>query len=248
MGIFNRWFEKKVLKKPLDFGRLHTDFHSHLIPGIDDGAKSLDDSLALIRQFKDLGFKKIITTPHIQDEFYKNTPEIILEGLDKVKAAMAEAGLEIEIEAAAEYLLDDGFAQKLKSKELMTFGQKHILVELSYFSPHPNLLSFIFDLQIEGYQVILAHPERYSYWFNDLKKFEELKNRSVFFQLNTVSLSGHYGKDVKKLAEKFIGLGMYEFVGSDMHNQHYMDSFKKARFEKSLKKLMDSGKLRNNEL
>ena len=248
MGIFNKWFKNKTLKKPLDFGQLHTDFHSHLIPGIDDGAKTLDDSLALIRQFKELGFKKLITTPHIQDEFYKNTPEIILSGLDKVRAAMAQTGLEIEIEAAAEYLLDDGFEQKLKNKELMTFGQKHILVELSYFSPHPNLLSFIFELQLEGYQVILAHPERYSYWFNNLKKFEELKNRSVFFQLNTVSLSGHYGKDVKKLAEKFIDLGMYDFAGSDMHNQNYMDSFSKARFEKSMKKLMDSGKLKNDQL
>jgi tyrosine-protein phosphatase YwqE len=248
MGFFQKIFGISTSKEPVYYSVLKTDFHSHLIPGIDDGARTIDDSLALIGQFKELGFKKIITTPHIQDEFYKNTPEIILAGLDKVKAAMAEAGLEIEIEAAAEYLLDDGFEQKLKNKELMTFGQKHILVELSYFSPHPSLLSFIFELQLEGYQVILAHPERYSYWFNDLKKFEELKNRSVFFQLNTVSLSGHYGSDVKKIAEKMIALGMYDFVGSDVHNQHYMDSFSKVRFEKSMKKLMDSGKLKNDQL
>ncbi|MBE0661342.1 MAG: capsular biosynthesis protein [Bacteroidales bacterium] len=237
-----------MLKEPLDFGLLKTDFHSHLIPGIDDGAKSMVDALGLIRQFSELGFRKLITTPHIQDEFYKNTPEIILAGLDQVKTAVKETGIGIEIEAAAEYLLDDGFAQKLKNKELLTFSGKYILVELSYFSPHPNLLSFIFELQIEGYKVILAHPERYSYWFNEMKKFVELKNRGVMFQLNTVSLSGHYGKDVKKLAEKFIDLGLYEFVGSDMHNQHYMDSFSKARYEKSMKKLMDSGKLKNNQL
>lgn len=248
MGVFQKFFGGRSLKEPMDFGLLQTDFHSHLIPGIDDGARTLEDSLSMIRQFKELGFRKIITTPHVQEEFYKNTPEIILAGLDKVKAAMSEAGLEIEIEAAAEYLLDDGFIAKFKSGRLLTFGQKHILVELSYFSPHPNLLSFIFELQIEGYKVILAHPERYSYWFNDLKKFQELKNRSVLFQLNTVSLSGYYGKDVKILAEKFIDLGMYDFAGSDMHNQHYMDSFSKARFEKSMKKLMDSGKLRNDQL
>lgn len=248
MGIYQAVFGGSMLKEPLDFGLLKTDFHSHLIPGIDDGAKSMVDALGLIRQFSELGFRKLITTPHIQDEFYKNTPEIILAGLDQVKTAVKETGIGIEIEAAAEYLLDDGFAQKLKNKELLTFSGKYILVELSYFSPHPNLLSFIFELQIEGYKVILAHPERYSYWFNEMKKFVELKNRGVMFQLNTVSLSGHYGKDVKKLAEKFIDLGLYEFVGSDMHNQHYMDSFSKARYEKSMKKLMDSGKLKNNQL
>jgi protein-tyrosine phosphatase len=248
MGIYQAVFGGGGLKQPLDFGVLHTDFHSHLIPGIDDGARTMEDALAMIRQFKELGFRKLITTPHIQDEFYKNTPEIILAGLERLKSAVKEAGLGIEIEAAAEYLLDDGFAQKLKNKELLSFSGKHILVELSYFSPHPNLLTFIFDLQIEGYKVVLAHPERYSYWFNEMKKFEELKNRGVLFQLNTVSLSGHYGKDVKKLAEKFIELGMYEFVGSDMHNQHYMDSFAKALHEKSMKKLMDSGKLRNSLL
>lgn len=247
MGVFQKIFSGG-LHEPLNLGLLVTDFHSHLIPGIDDGAKTMDDAIEMIRQFAQLGFKKLITTPHIQDEFYKNTPETILEGIDQVKAAVKAASINIEIEAAAEYLLDDGFAQKLKDKELLSFSGKHILVELSYFSPHPNLLSFIFDLQIEGYTVILAHPERYSYWFNDLKKFQDLKNRSVLFQLNTVSLSGHYGKDVKKLAEKFIDLGMYDFAGSDMHNQHYMDSFSKARFENSLKKLIDSGKLKNSLL
>ncbi len=248
MGVFQKIFFGNKLKEPVDYGVLKTDFHSHLIPGIDDGVRTIEDSLAMIRQFEELGFKKIITTPHIQDEFYKNTPEIILAGLSEVKAAMAGAGLEIELEAAAEYLLDDGFEEKMKSGQLMTFGRKFILVELSYFSPHPNLLSFIFELQLEGYQVILAHPERYSYWFNDLNKFEELKNRGVFFQLNTVSVSGHYGGDAKKIAEKLIELGMYDFAGSDMHNQHYMGSFNKARYEKSMKKLLDSGKLKNDQL
>ena len=248
MGFLKKIFGGSGLKEAIDYGLLVTDFHSHLIPGIDDGARTIEDSLTMIRQFKELGFKKLITTPHIQDEYYKNTPEIILSGLETVKAAMDEAGIEIEIEAAAEYLLDDGFEKKLKSGELMTFGQKHILVELSYFSPHPNLLTFIFELQLEGYQVILAHPERYSYWFNSLQKFDELKNRGVLFQLNTVSLSGHYGNEVKKIAEKLIDQGVYDFIGSDMHNQHYMNSFIRARFEKSLKKLMDSGKLKNNQL
>lgn len=248
MGFFQKRFGNKELKGTLNFGELLTDFHSHLIPGIDDGAQSMDDALEMIRQFDNLGFKKLITTPHIQDVFYKNTPDIILSGLEKVKNAINKAGITIKIEAAAEYLLDDGFDDKMKKGQLLTFGKKHILVELSYYNPHPNFLSFIFNLQIEGYQVIMAHPERYSYWFNDFKKFEDLKNRSVLFQLNTVSLSGHYGKDVKKIAEKMIEKDMFDYVGSDMHNQHYMDSFIKARSEKAMKKLMDSRKLGNNLL
>jgi len=248
MRFMRSIFKPARLSKPLDFGSLQTDFHSHLIPGIDDGAQTIDDSLKMIRQFSDLGFKKLITTPHIQDEFYKNTPGMILSGLEKVKEAVAQAGIEIKLEAAGEYLLDDGFAEKLKNGKLMSINRKYVLVEFSYYTPHPNILSYIFELQVEGFQVILAHPERYSYWFNDLKKFEELKNREVLFQLNTVSLSGHYGKYVKAIAEILIDRKMYDFAGSDMHNEEYMKSFTLARREKYMKKLIDSGRLKNHLL
>lgn len=228
-----------------DFSVIATDMHSHLIPGIDDGAKTLDDSLELIRRMHEMGYRKFITTPHIQHEYFKNTPEIIRAGLTKVREALREKNIPVEIEVAAEYLIDDGFEGKVASGNLMTFGDKYVLVELSYFNPHPNLKTFIFNLQVDGYKVILAHPERYTYWFDDMAKFEDLKDRGVFFQVNLVSLAGYYPDPVKKFAEKLIEKGMIEFVGSDMHNKNYMAALERSLQEKSLLRLIESGRLMN---
>ena len=231
-----------------DFSAVGTDMHSHLIPGIDDGAKTMDDSLALIRRMHELGYKKLITTPHIQHDFYKNTPEIILGGLEKVRAALKAENIPVEIEAAAEYLLDDGFEELAEKGKLLSFSNKYILVELSYFNPNPNLNSIVFNLQIDGYKVILAHPERYSYWFDKFRKYEELKERGVFFQVNIVSLAGFYQAACKKTAEMLIERGMIDLVGSDMHNMKYMESLEKSLMEKPLARLAASGKLLNSSL
>lgn len=232
----------------MDFSSLGADMHSHLIPGIDDGARTMEESLELIRHFQRLGFKKLITTPHIQSEYYRNTPEIIRSGLIMLREAIDKAGIPVHVEAAAEYLLDDGFAEKLLSGNLLTFGDKYILIEMSYFSPHPDLKSMVFNLQVDGYKVILAHPERYTYWFNDFDKYQDLKDRGVYFQLNTVSMAGYYPDPVKKFAEKLIDRGMIDFIGSDMHNMRYMDALERSLKEKSLKQLIASGKLLNQRL
>lgn len=222
--------------------------HSHLIPGIDDGARTMEDSLNLVRKMHELGFTKLITTPHIQSEFYKNTPEIILSGLLKLRDALAAENIPVTIEAAAEYLLDDGFQEKMNAGELLSFGDKFILVEISYYSPPPNLKSTIFNLQCDGYKVILAHPERYSYWFNDFAKYQDLKDRGVLFQLNTVSLAGYYPDPIKKFAEKLIDKEMIDFIGSDMHNMNYMEALERSMNEKTLSRLITSGRLLNGKL
>lgn len=222
--------------------------HSHLIPGIDDGARTMEDSLNLVREMHRLGFSKLITTPHIQSEFYRNTPEIILSGLGKLREAISAGGIPVTVEAAAEYLLDDGFEGKLRAGELLSFSDKYILIEMSYYSPHPNLKSFIFDLQVGGYKVILAHPERYTYWFGDFRKYEDLKDRGVYFQLNTVSLAGYYPEPVRKFAEKLIDKNMIDFIGSDMHNMRYMEALQKSLKEKALGRLLASGRLLNPTL
>ncbi len=231
-----------------DFSSVEVDMHSHLVPGIDDGAKTLEDSLELIRRMHRLGYRKLITTPHIQQEYFKNTPEIIHEGLELVREAIRKENIPIELEASAEYLIDDGFEEKASDRKMLRFGDDYVLVELSYFNPHPNLKTFVFNLQIDGFKVILAHPERYTYWFNDFGKFEDLKDRGVFFQLNLVSLAGFYPDPVRKFAEKFIDKGMIEFVGSDMHNLRYMEALERSLDEKALEKLINSGKLKNKEL
>jgi protein-tyrosine phosphatase len=231
-----------------DFSAVKADMHSHFIPGIDDGAKTLEDSVNLIRRMHELGYKKLITTPHIQHDFFRNTPEIILSGLEKVRAALKSENIPVQLEAAAEYLLDDGFEEKAARGNLLSFSDRYILVELSYFNPNPNLKTFVFNLQVDGYKVILAHPERYTYWFSDFSKYEDLKNRGVFFQVNLVSLAGFYPDPVKKMAEKLIDKEMIDFVGSDMHNMNYMQALEKCLKEKALLKLVESGKLMNANL
>jgi tyrosine-protein phosphatase YwqE len=248
MGFLKNLFTPGKLSKPIDMSVVNTDMHSHLIPGIDDGSDSLETSIRLITGMMELGYKKFITTPHIQGEFYQNTPHTILSGLERVRRELKKQNIQAEIDAAAEYLIDDQFEAKYKEGELLTFGKKHLLIELSYFNEHPRLKEFLFDLQIDGYKIILAHPERYAYWFNNFKKYEELKDRGIFFQLNITSLTGYYSADVKKMAEKFVNENMIDFAGSDMHNFNYLDALTRTCSEKYLSKLVDSGKLMNSTL
>jgi tyrosine-protein phosphatase YwqE len=248
MNFLKNIFSSRNKIPAIDFSILKTDMHSHLIPGIDDGSKSTAESIDLIKQLYEMGFRKIITTPHIMHDYYKNTPSVINAGLDNLRKNIAEEKINIKLEAAAEYMVDDGFKERIAKNELLTFGDKYLLIELSSFSPHPELSEILFDLQVAGYKVILAHPERYSYWFNEFNKYEELKDRQIFFQLNSVSLSGYYGQPVKKMAEKLVDEKMIDFVGSDMHNQTYMDALELSRREKYMHQLVDSGQLKNREL
>ncbi len=241
-------FKKKKLDYPVSFKGLKTDMHSHLIPGIDDGSPDMDTSVFLIREMKQLGYQKLITTPHISSDIFKNTTEIIQKGLAALQHRLEMEKLDIKVEAAAEYLIDDGFEKRLNSNNLITFSNKFLLVELPYFHLPPNLYDITFELQIKGYKIMLAHPERYLYWFNNMKKYEELKDRGVYFQLNMISLTGHYSQEVKKMAEKMIDAQMIDFLGSDLHNQHYLNILKKSQFEIYLEKVLMSGKIQNHIL
>lgn len=198
MGIFSI-FKKKEKFPPFDFSVIRCDIHSHLIPGIDDGSKSLQDSIEMIKEFKEMGYEKLVTTPHIMSDYYKNTPEIILSGLDKVREEIGKQGLNFEINAAAEYYLDEYFMSKIKAKDLLTFGDNYVLFELPFVAEPHSLSEVIFELQMAGYKPVLAHPERYMYWFKEFEeKIEDLKNKGALLQLNLLSLTGHYSPEVKK--------------------------------------------------
>lgn len=247
-SLFSSWFNKKKLDHPVDLSPLVTDMHSHLIPGIDDGAPDMATVLALLEQMAGLGYRKVITTPHIMADLYKNTMEIVRNGEKEVKKAMEKAGLNIEFQAVAEYLVDEGFAPLVEKKEIMTFGDHYVLIELPYYSPPPNISELLFEMQVAGYRIILAHPERYVYWHNSFSKLEELKDREVFFQLNTISLSGYYSMPTKKISEKLIDAGMIDFLGSDLHSFQYLKLLEKSLYEPALEKLLNSGKLKNQTL
>ncbi|MDD3876335.1 MAG: hypothetical protein PHT69_06915 [Bacteroidales bacterium] len=245
--LFNL-FNKNTLKSPVDVSFLKSDMHSHLIPGIDDGVKTIEESVSLIRKLQELGYTKVITTPHIMSDFYKNTPEIITDGLNKLKEVLSKENISIQIEAAAEYLIDDGFINHFNKNQLLTFGDKYLLVEMSYYNMYKNFFQLLFELNVDGYKVILAHPERYAYLHNNMETYQEIKSRGLYFQLNTISLSGYYSEKVKKVAESLIDMELYDFAGTDLHNDVYFMNFKKALYSKHFLKLAESGKLKNHLL
>jgi protein-tyrosine phosphatase len=225
-----------------------TDIHSHFIPGIDDGVKTVDEALSLIGDLSSMGYTKIITTPHIRGEVYDNTPEIIMNGLQHVKDAVEKAGLNISLDAAAEYFVDDRFMQMVSDKEpLMTLGsQKHLLIEFSHYNPPLNYKTILFDLQAQGYSVILAHPERYGYFHGNFDTYRDLYDRGVFLQLNLVSLTGFYDRSSKIMAEKIIEHGLYSFAGTDAHNEFYIRAVRKALGMKTYRMLREKCTLMND--
>jgi len=250
VGLFNKIFGKKkeVLLEPLDISVLEVDMHSHLIPGIDDGSKTMEESLEILKEFKKLGYRKVITTPHTMSDYYKNTPEIILSGLEKVRQALKENEINIELDAASEYNLDADFEGLIDRKELLTFGANYLLFELPFFQEPPMLDTIIWKLQTADYKPVLAHVERYPFWFNNWERILDIKARGVLFQLNINSLTGHYGPEVKKLAEKLIDEKLIDFVASDCHNMNHIATTKHALKYPYLHKIVKEGKLLNNQL
>lgn len=222
MGFFDR-FKKKVLP-PFDLALIGVDMHSHLIPAIDDGSKSMEQTLVMLAKFESMGFRKVITTPHIISDTYKNTPEIILSGLNAVREAATNLGLTIEIEAAAEYYYDETLLQKLKNgEELLTFGDKMLLFEFSFHSEPVRTEELFFELKTRGYKPVLAHFERYLYYLGKPEIANSLRENGVLIQLNLNSLSGHYGPEIKKQAEALIDNGWVDFAGTDCHRiEHLM--------------------------
>lgn len=244
MGIFNFWKRNKSVAKPL-----YVDIHSHLLPGIDDGSANLEETILLIKEFIELGYKKLIITPHIMEDHYKNTPEIIKEKLDMVRYEAKKLDLSIELEAAAEYYLDEAFIQKLERQEpLLTFGDNYLLFETSFMNEPASLKEVIFRIASSGYKPVLAHPERYVYMFDSFTKYEDLFNRGLYFQLNLSSLSGYYSEESKRIAEKLIKNDMVHFVGSDCHGMRHLEAIKKVRKKKIYSQLLDLNIYNNNLL
>jgi len=229
----------KSSEEPIDFNDLGADMHSHLIPGIDDGAKTIEDSIELITFLHSLGYTKLITTPHIMSDYFKNTPEIILRGLDEVRAALKEKNIPVTISAAAEYYIDDGFIRKLEEEKLMTFGDNYLLMEVSYINPPDNVREVFFRAQVLGYKPILAHPERYPFWYRNMDEYQRFYEMGVLLQLNLNSLSGYYGNDAKKVAEKLIDMQIVGALGTDMHHMKHAAAMNKTITEKYLHKALE---------
>ncbi len=214
------------------------DIHSHLLPGIDDGAKDVEDSVSLIQTMRSYGIKNFITTPHVLGDVYPNTPEIIKGKLSELHEVLKNRGMEdVSISAAAEYMLDEQFAQTLKEGEILTLKDKYVLVEMSYFSAPINLYDVLFEIQLKGYKPVLAHPERYNFYHNDFDNYYKLKKAGCLFQLNFLSLTEQYGKNVQKISQKLLQLDMYDFVGTDTHHSRHLNLLTTLATEKHKKNL-----------
>jgi protein-tyrosine phosphatase len=223
--MFFNFKSKPLLRELIPSG--YVDIHSHLLFGLDDGAKTLEDTLSYIRQIKALGFSKVITTPHIMEGLYPNTPSTILNKLEEVNIALQQNNIEISVQAGAEYMMDHFFYDNIKTESLLTLKDNWVLVEMSYLSAPVQLYDIIYELQVMGYQPILAHPERYLYYFKNQNEYEKLKKAGVYFQLNLLSLVGYYGPEAQNTAEKLLLRGMIDFTGSDIHHQFHLKSFEK---------------------
>jgi tyrosine-protein phosphatase YwqE len=246
LGLFS--ISKPATGK-VDFSLLKADMHSHLLPGIDDGSPDLETSLQLIRGMTELGFTKLITTPHVMWDMYKNTREVILEKLELLQSAVKAEGLDVEINAAAEYFLDDYVAGLLQKNEpLLTVSGKMVLVEFSLAHPSMGLKDILFEMQMQGYVPIIAHPERYIYLERNKEFYEELKDIGCLFQLNLLSLNNHYGKSVNELAHYLIKKGYYDLIGTDLHNFRHMDALKNSSAGPTIQKMLESGKIINSQL
>ena len=199
------FFRNKISGNPL-YSTLpvSTDIHSHILPGIDDGSPDIETSLRLIQGLVDLGFRKFIATPHIIGDLYRNTPETINVALEETKTACKKAGIDIELSAAAEYMLDDYFMELLKNKSpLLTLHKNILLTEISYSTPPVNLQAITENIIAGGYKPVLAHPERYSFYHHNYDIYYHLKEMGFLLQVNLLSLTGYYGSGVKRLQNLF---------------------------------------------
>jgi len=245
--MFSFW--KKGNEERFDYSLLQTDMHSHLIPGIDDGAPDMDTAVQLIKGLAELGYKKLITTPHVMWDMYKNTTPGIRSGYEMLQQRIKEENIDITIGVAAEYFLDNYVKNLLANKEpLLTIKDNLVLVEFSMASEPIDLKEILFEMQLQGYQPVIAHPERYSYHERNSEFFSVMKNSGYWFQLNILSLAGLYGKSARTLAHNFIKNNYYELAGTDLHNPLHLRALRDPAINDDLKRLLDSGKLKNMEL
>ncbi len=231
-----------------DLPQITTDIHSHLIPGIDDGSKSMDESIEMIESFVSQGYTKLITTPHIMSHRYPNSRAILEEGLVTLKDELQKRDIKIEVEVASEYYLDETVMALVEQRDIMTFGDNYMLFEMSYVQPLHHLEEMIFEIKVAGYTPVLAHPERYVYMHNDFNKYLRLKEKGVLLQVNIPSLGGYYSKPIQKVAKKIAEAGLIDFLGSDAHKVRHLHALEQVKAHKAYAKVFENNTILNNTL
>jgi protein-tyrosine phosphatase len=246
--MFNFFKKKKEVLPLVDLSVIGTDMHSHFIPAIDDGSDSVETSILLIKNLVELGYKRIITTPHVMSDHYPNSSEDIMNGLKLVKERLNTEGIDIPIHAAAEYFMDEYFLNLLNTQPLLTLWDSHILVEMGFFSPPRGWEDYFFKMALKGYKPILAHPERYPYFHKTYVEYAEIKEKGVLLQLNLLSLTGYYGESVKKTAFRLIDDKLIDFLGTDAHHFRHTDTIKKQLGTPEIQRILANYSFKNIEI
>ena len=225
------------------------DMHSHLLPALDDGLKTMDETIRFIKELKELGYHKLICTPHIMSDLYPNTPNTILPTLKRVKAELAKHQIEMDLQAGAEYMVDFEMEKLIISeKPLLTLGNNLILIEMSYVAASPNIEQVIFQLRLKGLRPVIAHPERYNYYHHHFSKYQRLNELGCLLQVNLLSLLGYYGKAVKAIAEKLLENNMVDMLGTDMHHENHLNALKELASRKDFYEMVEDADIKNKVL
>ncbi|MEA1918980.1 MAG: CpsB/CapC family capsule biosynthesis tyrosine phosphatase, partial [Campylobacterota bacterium] len=237
-----------VSKPEHSYEAIRVDLHSHLIPGIDDGAQNVSESIELVRALKNLGYTKLITTPHTMLQRYPNTSQSILEGFDILKDALLKENIDIDIEVASEYYLDEHLMDLLEKRDVLTFGDNYLLFEMSYINHPVNYEEMIQKMIDYGYKPVLAHPERYLYLGRNFDKYISLRILGVYLQLNINSIAGYYSAEVQQNARRLIDEGMVSFLGSDTHRLRHCETLETVLFSYEYQEIMKKNIILNNTL
>ncbi|MDI1254460.1 MAG: histidinol phosphatase [Flavobacterium sp.] len=203
----------------------YTDIHSHLLFGIDDGAKTFEDTMFLTNSLMEFGTTSFITTPHTIAHVWENTREGIIAKNKEATQLLIENNIKVPFRAASEYLMDADFVTQFNREPLLTLKDNYVLVEMSYMNAPIQLYDILFDLQIAGYIPVLAHPERYLFYHHNTNEYKRLKKAGCLFQLNLLSTVGYYGEAVFQAAKELLSLHMIDYVGSDAHHKNHIQAF-----------------------
>jgi protein-tyrosine phosphatase len=227
MKMFSNIFGKQEKRPHYKQMPFTFDMHSHLIPGVDDGSQSIEESLEMILAFQELGYKKLVTTPHNNSDFYQDNADVITEGYKELLSELETRKIGMELGLSAEYYIDSYFISKIEKGELSHFGNKYVLIETSLSAYPHNFRDVLFELKVHGYQPVFAHPERYSYLWQNKKLYFDFKDSELLFQLNLMSLSSLYSPQVRKIAEMLIDEKLVDFAGTDAHDLNHLQMISK---------------------
>ena len=220
--------------------------HSHMLQGLDDGSPTVAESLLLLEQLQEWGLHTFYFTPHIFQELYPNTAATIDQAYRALKPQLDAT---LHTGYAAEYMLDHTFDQRIQANEVfLTLPGNYILVEMSYIQENKQIERLLFELQIQGYKPILAHPERYVFYQHDIKKIQRFRDLGCLLQCNMLSAFGYYGPAEKHVFKRMAEKGLIDLLGTDMHHDRHAKALTMGLQQVDLQKSVELCRIRNQEL